>query len=77
MKQGYTMIIAAGTEFENCVENLWKRGPCGRRDYPDFGLYMLVKEFMCFKAAVPFCWPERKFWYVNRRYLSTVPVKRQ
>jgi hypothetical protein len=37
----YLLLIAATTEVENGIENLWKRGRVGnRRFYPDFGRSM-------------------------------------
>ncbi len=38
VKQACTLMIAAASEIENGVENLWKCGPSGgRHDHPDFG----------------------------------------
>ena len=56
VNQGYTLIIAAATEIENGIDNLWKHGPSGgHHDYPDFGRYMPKNEFKCFTAAAPYC----------------------
>jgi len=39
----YTLMIAAASEVEIGVENLWKRGPSGgQHKYPDFRQYMPV-----------------------------------
>ena len=68
VRQCYTLIIAAATEIENGVSNLWKRGPSGgRHDFPDFGRYMPVNYFKCFASAAPFCWADRKNWYTDKR----------
>ncbi len=68
VKQAYTLMIAAASEIENGVENLWKRGPSGgRHDYPDFGKYMPINHFKVFQAAAPYCWCEKKHWYVEKR----------
>ena len=41
VKIAYTIMIAAVSEVEQGVENLWNRGRSnGRRDYPNFGRYM-------------------------------------
>jgi hypothetical protein len=41
VKQAYTLMIAAASEIENGVENLWKCGPSrDQHDYPDFGKYI-------------------------------------
>jgi hypothetical protein len=38
VRQCYTLLIAAASEIENCVKNLWKRGSANRwREYPYFG----------------------------------------
>jgi hypothetical protein len=39
--QAYTLLIAAASEIENGVENMWKRGKgMGWHDYPYFGRFM-------------------------------------
>jgi len=46
MKIAYTIVIAAVSEVEQGVENLWKRGRSnGRRGYPNFGRYMSKNTF--------------------------------
>lgn len=68
VKQGFKLIIAAASELENGVSNLWKSGPSnGRRDYPDFGQYMAKNEFKCFQSAIAFCWADKKIWYTDKR----------
>jgi hypothetical protein len=68
VKQCYTLMIAAVTEVEQGVENLWKRGDCcGRRhSYPDFGKYVDINTFKCFESAAPFCWADSTYWYRDR-----------
>jgi hypothetical protein len=64
---GYTLLIAAATEVHRGVDNLWKRGPSGgRHDYPDFGRYMQKNHFRAFLAAAPYCWCDKKNWYLPR-----------
>ena len=68
VKQCYTLMIAAASEIENGFENLWKRGPSGgRHDYPDFGKYMPINHFKAFQSAAPYCWCEKKYWYIDKR----------
>jgi hypothetical protein len=68
VKQAYTLMIAAASEIENGVDNLWKHGPSGgRHDYPDFGQYMAINHFKAFQAAAPYCWCDKKHWYVDKR----------
>ena len=63
----YTLMIAAASEIEVGVDNLWKRGPSGgRHEFPHFGQYMPVNYFKCFRAAAPFCWCDKKHWYAAK-----------
>ena len=60
-------MIAAALEIDNRVENLWKCGPLGgRHDYLDFEKYMPINHFKVFQAAAPYCWCEKKHWYVEK-----------
>ncbi|KAG7356382.1 transposase IS4 [Nitzschia inconspicua] len=64
VKQCYLIMVAAATESEVGVENLWKRGPTGgRRDYPDFGQYLPRNWFVAFQAAAGYMWSPKKYWY--------------
>ena len=68
VKIAYTIMIAAVSEVEQGVENLWKRGRSnGRRDYPNFGRYMSKNTFKAFQSAAPYCFCDKKFWYVDKR----------
>jgi len=68
VKQCYLLVIAAASECENGITNLWKRGPSGgRRSYPDFGQYVALNTFKAFKNAAPFCWCESTYWYLDKR----------
>jgi len=68
VKQGYLLMIAAATEVETGIENLWKSGPSGgRSSYPDFGQYMHMNDFKCFISAAPYCWANESFWYEEKR----------
>jgi hypothetical protein len=70
VKQCYTLLIAAVTEIEQGVENLWKRGDnCGggQNSFPDFGKYVDIKTFKCFESAAAYCWADRTYWYRERR----------
>ena len=64
VKQCYLLLIAACTEVEIGVMNLWKNGPSeGRRDYPDFGQYMPREYFNAWKSAAAFAWCDKSHWY--------------
>ena len=68
VKQGYLLILAAATESDTGVENLWKRGKSGgRHDHADFGQYMPQNYFKAFisGAAMMFC--EEAHWYLPKR----------
>ena len=68
VKIAYTIMIAAVSEVEQGVENLWKRGRSnGRRDYPNFGQYMSKNTFKVFQSAAPYCFCDKKYWYVDKR----------
>ena len=68
VKQCYTLIIAAACEIVNGVANLWKRGKSGgRHEYPDFGQYMWETQFKCFASAAPYCWADKKDWFLDKR----------
>lgn len=68
VKQCYLLLIAAATEVENGVENLWSRGSSGgRHDYPDFGRYMPVNYFKAFQSAAPYAWCDKKCWFIDKR----------
>ena len=69
VKIAYTIMIAAVSEVEQGVENLWKRGRSnGRRYYPNFGRYMSKNMFKAFQSAAPYCFAEKKYWYLDKRY---------
>jgi hypothetical protein len=71
IRQAYTLLIAAASEIENGVENLWKRRKgMGRRDYPDFGRIMSKNAFKAFNSGAHFCWTEEEHWYKDKRDLT-------
>jgi hypothetical protein len=70
VRQCYTLFIAAASQIENGVENLWMRGPAnGWCDYPDL---RCVSENMlkAFKAAAHFCWCDSDYWYKDKMDLA-------
>ena len=68
VKRCYTLLIAASSEVECGIENLWKCGTGnGRRDYPDFGRYVPRDAFKAFCSAAPYAYCHRRFWYVDKR----------
>jgi len=63
----YTLLIAAASELDNGVDELWKKGKSsGRHMHADFGRYIPKNYFKAFQAAAPFCWCEEKYWYSAR-----------
>ena len=63
----YTLLIAAASEMETGIENLWKSGKSGcRHQYPDFGKYISIHYFKAFVAAAPYCWCDKKHWYQDK-----------
>jgi hypothetical protein len=68
VRKCYLLLIAAASEVENGVENLWKRGPSGgRREYPDFGQYAPINTFKAFRISAPMCWCHKIHWYKDKR----------
>ena len=68
VRQCYLVMIAAATELENGITNLWKSGKSlGRRSFPDFGKYIHRKYFEAFCAAAPYCMCSRDEWYLDSR----------
>jgi hypothetical protein len=69
VKVCYTLLIAAASEVESGVDNLWEKGrsKTGRRDHPDFGKYMPRDQFKMFRAAAPFCWCDEEHWFMDKR----------
>jgi hypothetical protein len=65
VKLCYTLLVAAATESVVGLENLFKSGKSGgRHDYPNFGQYITRNKFKCFMAAAPYCWTDKKNWYL-------------
>jgi hypothetical protein len=68
VKNCYLLLIAAATEVENGIENLWKRGRVGNHRYfPAFGMFMTMNEMKVFRSAAPFFWAQEEFWYLPQR----------
>ena len=68
VKQCYLLMIAAVTEAEIGVDNLWKRGESGgRHKHPDFGQYVPKNVFKAFTCAAAFVFTNRKWWYADKR----------
>ena len=67
VKQCYLLMLAAATENEVGVDNLWKKGPTGgRRNYPDFGQYMPRNWFIAFQSAAGLMWSPKSLWYKDK-----------
>ena len=68
VKQCYLLIIAAVTEPEIGIENLWKRGKTrGRHGHADFGKFIPINMFKAFCAAAPYMYTDEKWWYADKR----------
>ena len=68
IKQAYLLVLAAATESDVGVENLWKRGKSGgRHDHADFGQYMPQNWFKAFQSAAAHMFCSEEHWYVNKR----------
>lgn len=68
MKQYVLLLIAAATEVENGLVNLWKSGATGGcRNYPDFGKYAEKNEFNAFMNALLWMWSHERYWYEDKR----------
>ena len=68
VKRCYTILIAASSEVECGVDNLWKRGNGnGRKELPDFGRYVPRDAFKAFCSAAAYAFCNRKFWYIDKR----------
>ena len=68
VKQCYLLLIAAVTEADVGVENLWKRGRSGgRHNYADFGKYLPKNTFRAFQNASPLMFCDRENWYLDDR----------
>ena len=68
VKQCYLIMIAAVAEVDCGVDNLWRRGKSnGRRCYPNFGKHVGKNYFKAFLCAAPYCFAEKRFWFVDKR----------
>ncbi|CAB9499209.1 unknown protein [Seminavis robusta] len=68
VKQCYLLMIAAASEAETGVENLWKRGKgSGRRDHADFGQYLPMNMFKAFICCAPLMFGPEELWFTDRR----------
>jgi len=71
VKLGYTIMIAAMSDGKSGIEKLWKRGISNRcRDYPNVGKYMAKNYFKAFQSVAPYCFTNKKYWYIDKRYKS-------
>lgn len=73
IKQCILLMIAGANEPYNGMSLLWKRGKgIGRSEgqipYPNFGRYVQLHEFQCFKTAIARMWSDEKYWYLEYGY---------
>ena len=68
IKQCCSLMIAAVTEAETGVDNLWKDGQGkGRHAHPNFGRHMPKNHFKAFLAAAPFAFCDKQLWCCDKR----------
>ena len=68
VKQCYLLMLAACAEVGYGVEAFWKNGKStGRKSAANFGQYMPKNYFDCFRAAAPYVFAEKSYWYLDRR----------
>ena len=69
VKLCYMLMISATTERFVGAENLWKKGKAqfSRHYYPDYGKYVSLETFKCFKAAAPYAFCDEKEWFRDAR----------
>jgi len=68
VKQCYLLMVAAATKPVIGVDNLWKCGTGrGRHPHPNFGQWIPINMFKCFKAACAFMWCDKKWWHKAKR----------
>ena len=61
----YALLIAATSEIECGIDNLWKRRQYnGRRSYPYFGQYVPIASLKVFRSAAAYEQADKKFWYL-------------
>ena len=61
-------MIAAISEVECEVDNLWLRGKTkGRRQYSSFGKYMSINYFKIFVCAAPYYFCKKIYQYIDKR----------
>jgi len=71
VKQCYMLMIAAITEADCGIDNLWRQGQSyGRHSYANFGQYIPKNWFLCFIAAAPYMWCDEKWWHTDLRDLD-------
>ena len=65
------MLIAAKTEVECSVENLWRKGYSnGCHTYPNFGQYVVINKFRVFCDGAIFCFCDKRYWYQDKRDIT-------
>ena len=69
IKLCYKLMISATLEKYTGLDNLWKKGKPvhSRHEYPDYGKFISKHEFQCFKAAAPFTFCDKKYWFLEKR----------
>lgn len=60
-------MIAAVSEIETGVENLWKRESSSRKELPNFGRYISKNYFSSFQSAAAYYFIDKNYWYIDKR----------
>jgi len=68
VKQCHLLMVAAVTEAEIDIDNLWKRGQGGgRHPHPNFGQHIPIDMFKAFEGACALMWADKKWWCEDQR----------
>jgi hypothetical protein len=68
IKQCYLLMLAAVTESDVGVDNLWLKGKSkGRHNYANFGKYMPQNMFKMWQTSAVYMFCDNKDWYKNKR----------
>jgi hypothetical protein len=68
IKQCYLLMIAAVTECDIGVENLWRQGDSGgRHKFANFGQYIPEDMFNAWKHAAALLFADEEWWYCDKR----------
>jgi hypothetical protein len=68
VKNCYLLLLAAATEADVGVENLWKAGDSGcLHPYANFGKFVPLEYFKAFQSCAHFMFCNREHWFKDKR----------